>query len=110
MIDMFSLTTGIPRYYTQLLSRTDIFIEHSRKFLDRNKEKESTSKKKFESVPPNATIREEQVKCGKYHCLMCPHGPYYYAYWKENGKLKKKYIGTKYDISWKKESNTGPKG
>jgi hypothetical protein len=34
---------------------------------------------------------------------MCPHGPYYYAYWKnDNGKLKKKYIGTRYDESWKK--------
>jgi hypothetical protein len=34
---------------------------------------------------------------------MCPHGRYYYAYWKdENGKLKKKYIGTRYDDSWKK--------
>jgi len=41
--------------------------------------------------------------------LGCPHGPYYYAYWKENGKLKKKYIGTKYEISWKKQSKTVPK-
>jgi hypothetical protein len=36
---------------------------------------------------------------------MYPHGPYYYAYWKENGKLKKKYIGTKYDKTWRKEQN-----
>jgi hypothetical protein len=35
---------------------------------------------------------------------MCPHGPYFYAYWKdEHGKLKKKYIGTRYDKSWKKQ-------
>ena len=34
------------------------------------------------------------MKCGKYHCFRCKHGPYYYAYWKdENGNLKKKYIG-----------------
>jgi hypothetical protein len=41
----------------------------------------------------NATIKEEYVRCGK---LECPyeHGPYYYAYWKDdNGKLRKKYIG-----------------
>ena len=27
----------------------------------------------------------------------------YYVYWKDdNGKLKKKYIGTRFDESWKK--------
>ena len=27
---------------------------------------------------------------------------YYYVYWKDDsGKLKKKYIGTRYDESWK---------
>jgi hypothetical protein len=39
------------------------------------------------------TIRKEYVKCGNPYCYRCKHGPYYYAYWKENGKLKKKYIG-----------------
>lgn len=42
---------------------------------------ESTSKENYKSVPANATIREERIKCGKDFCLMCPHGPYYYAYW-----------------------------
>ena len=52
-----------------------------------------TSMKNYKDVPSNATIKEERIKCGK-SCLMCPHGPYYYAYWKdESGKLKKKYIG-----------------
>ena len=47
------------------------------------------------------TIREELIMCGK-SCLICPHGPYYYAYWKSgNGKLKKKYIGSRYDKPWK---------
>ncbi len=47
------------------------------------------------TFPTNHTIREEFVKCGKEYCLQCPHGPYYYAYWKdiETKKLKKKYIG-----------------
>lgn len=47
------------------------------------------------TLPENHTIREEFVKCGKEFCLHCPHGPYYYAYWKDSvtKKLKKKYLG-----------------
>jgi hypothetical protein len=46
------------------------------------------------SIPENATIRKEYIKCGKEMCEL-KHGPYYYAYWKdpESKKLKKKYIG-----------------
>jgi hypothetical protein len=63
---------------------------------------ENTSRENCISVPSNATIRSEDVKCGKSFCLRCPHGPYYYADWEgANGKLRKKYIGAKYDPSWK---------
>ena len=101
MIDMFSLTSGTPTYYDQLLHKTDKFLDHSKKFLAKSKMDKRTSIKNYKDVPSNVTIKEERIKCGK-SCLMCPHGPYYYAYWKsENGKLKKKYIGTKYDETWK---------
>ena len=43
-------------------------------------------------IPPNATIRQEYVKCGNPDCQNL-HGPYLYAYWKEDKKLNKKYIG-----------------
>jgi hypothetical protein len=99
---MFSLTSGIPNYYNQLLSKTDKFLDHSKKFLAKSKMNKRTSVKNYNDVPSYATIREERIKCGK-SCLMCPHGPYFYAYWKnDNGKLKKKYIGSKFDQSWKK--------
>lgn len=39
------------------------------------------------------TMRSEWVKCGKAGCGGCPHGPYWYAYWKVKGKLHKEYIG-----------------
>lgn len=39
------------------------------------------------------TYRQEWVKCGKAQCKRCPHGPYWYAYWSEKGKLHKRYIG-----------------
>ena len=99
---MFSLTTGIPKYYTNLHVKTDKFLKHSNKFLSRINADELTSKNNFNAVPEHATVREENFKCGKSLCQMCPHGPYYYAYWKdESGKLKKKYIGPKFDSSWK---------
>jgi len=56
--------------------------------------KKATSVKNSKYVPGNATIRQEYVKCGKWDCPRCKHGPYYYAYWKDgNGKVKKKYVG-----------------
>lgn len=50
-------------------------------------------------IPWNATIREENIKCGKDSCNLCPHGPYFYVYWKDKSKvdikskLRKKYLG-----------------
>lgn len=42
------------------------------------------------------TYRQEYIKCGKEHCKCVNgqgHGPYWYAYWNENGQTRKKYIG-----------------
>jgi hypothetical protein len=54
-------------------------------------------------LPKEYTLRKEYVSCGKQNsnkCKLCPHGPYYYAYWREKlpkqnrPKLRKKYLGT----------------
>lgn len=42
---------------------------------------------------PNVTYRQQTVKCGKRGCTRCPHGPYWYAYWREDGRLRSRYIG-----------------
>ena len=42
------------------------------------------------------TFRLEKVSCGK-NCKGCPHGPYWYGYWREGGKTRSKYIGKKLD-------------
>jgi hypothetical protein len=42
---------------------------------------------------PEVTYRLESVKCGKPNCRSCPHGPYWYAYFRENNRLKSRYIG-----------------
>jgi len=48
----------------------------------------------LESMPdvPRPTYRQEWVRCGKA-CTACPHGPYWYAYWREDGKARSQYIG-----------------
>ncbi len=42
---------------------------------------------------PEVTYRLETVKCGKPNCNSCPHGPYWYAYYREGDRLKSRYIG-----------------
>jgi hypothetical protein len=39
------------------------------------------------------TYRQERVRCGREGCSKCPHGPYWYAYWREDGKLRSRYVG-----------------
>lgn len=45
------------------------------------------------AVPINVSYRQEHVRCGKAGCTSCPHGPYWYAYWKEEGRTRKQYVG-----------------
>lgn len=42
---------------------------------------------------PKVTYRQEHVRCGKPGCGRCPHGPYWYAYWREGGRVRSRYIG-----------------
>lgn len=39
--------------------------------------------------------RQEYIRCGK-GCSGCPHGPYWYTYFRTNGKLRKRYVGKSY--------------
>src|ERR671933_684167 len=43
------------------------------------------------------TLRSEMVKCGKSRCKKCErgvgHGPYWYLYFRRNGKFTSRYIG-----------------
>ena len=44
------------------------------------------------------SLRQQHVRCGKQSCTSCPHGPYWYAYWTEEGKRRSRYIGKLDDI------------
>ena len=78
----------------KVLANANKTIEKSTKFLNKMKSKQLAYANRLNSVPDNATIRKEYIKCGKEMCEL-EHGPYYYAYCKdpETKKLKKKYIG-----------------
>jgi hypothetical protein len=43
--------------------------------------------------PGTVTFRQEMVRCGKKGCTKCPHGPYWYAYWREGGRTRSRYVG-----------------
>jgi hypothetical protein len=76
------------------LANANKAIEKSTKFINKMKSKQLDCANRVKSIPEDATIRKEYIKCGKQICEQ-KHGPYYYAYWKdlESKKLKKKYIG-----------------
>jgi len=39
------------------------------------------------------TYRQQEVRCGKAECTKCPHGPYWYAFWREGDRVRSRYIG-----------------
>lgn len=50
---------------------------------------------KTELIPKIKWVQKKMIRCGRSYCTKCPHGPYWYGYWKEAGKLKSAYIGKK---------------
>ncbi len=42
---------------------------------------------------PKFSMRQQWVRCGKAGCTRCPHGPYWYAYWTEDGRRRSRYVG-----------------
>jgi hypothetical protein len=106
--DYVKIHRKIAPYSSRIIARTlveaDRRLERHRRFVRRMENAKALSIQRIKDLPRNATIRKEYVKCGRNSCEK-PHGPYYYAYWKERvsssdntsatiWKLKKKYIGS----------------
>lgn len=91
----------VSKYSDRFFADSYTLVERTKHISARINSQQNLSSKNYKSIPSSATIRKEYVKCGNPYCYRCKHGPYYYGYWKENGKLKKKYIG-KYDPRKKK--------
>jgi hypothetical protein len=85
----------------KVLAHAKKTAEKSRRFIDKIESKKQSCISRARSIPKNATIRQEYIRCGKTPCYHEKHGPYYYAYWKdpETKKLKKKYIGQYFQSS-----------
>ena len=108
-----------PIVWPKLKKRIDRLVERTDKLVIRVKSEQLRSEAKIKSeeltsinnsrnLPSNVTIRHEYVKCGKSDCPEVKHGPYYYAYWKDDKrKLHKKYIG-KYAPACKNTNKDGP--
>jgi len=96
----------VSKYSDRFFADSYALVERTKHMSARLNSQRALSSRNYKSIPSGATIRKEYVKCGNPYCYRCKHGPYYYGYWKENGKLKKKYIG-KYDPreETKKEDN-----
>ena len=39
------------------------------------------------------TFQQKYIKCKKKNCSRCPHGPYWYAFYRDGSKVKSVYIG-----------------
>ena len=48
------------------------------------------------------TFRLMMIRCSRHTCVRCPHGPYYYAYWREGKKVKSRYIGKELPMAARK--------
>jgi hypothetical protein len=60
------------------------------------------------SEPQRVAYRLEMVKCGKQQCKSCPHGPYWYAYYREGNRLRSRYIGPELDAGVMRGPVVGP--
>ena len=70
----------------------------------------------FDTAAPDVKLMQRAVRCGKASCTRCPHGPYWYAYWWEEGKRRSRYLGKLDEIpelsgesKGKEPSRTGPR-
>jgi hypothetical protein len=82
----------------ELIAEGNRLIAQGQALDSKDRSKKLACQIRSKSIPKNATIRKEYVKCKKPNCYRKKHGPYYYAYWKDpiTKKLKKKYIGRNY--------------
>jgi hypothetical protein len=83
----------VSKYSDRFFADGYALVEQTNHMLARLNSQRDLTSRNYKSIPSGATIRKEYIKCGNPYCYRCKHGPYYYGYWKENGKLKKKYIG-----------------
>ena len=66
----------------KLLANANKTTERASNFINKIRSRQLACANRAKSIPENATIRKEYIKCRKEVCQH-KHGPYYYAYWKD---------------------------
>lgn len=72
----------------ELISTKEVPLEPPGRPHDSSRRREVLEERHSDSI----TYRLERVSCGK-NCKGCPHGPYWYGYWREGGRTHSRYIG-----------------
>ena len=60
-----------------------------------NSDRREGSTKTGKQLPKNAAVCAQWVRCGKAECACVEgpgHGPYWYLFWRERGRLCKRYL------------------
>ena len=85
---------ALDRRATELVRRLDEFELRRLIILARGRLR-GRGKPQFDddADEPKVSYRQQHVRCGKATCTRCPHGPYWYAYWREGDKVRSRYIG-----------------
>ena len=81
--------TGLASFIQELL--------HEARAVEKRQSKLKREVLKEKSVD-HKTYRLVSIRCGKENCKCAEgsgHGPYWYAYWSEQGKTRAQYIGKK---------------
>jgi hypothetical protein len=94
MLTKTQITTAITTELEELRSRIEAELTR-RVIAEREPAK---ARQVVEERPASAgTLRLEMVKCGKERCKKCErgegHGPYWYLYFRRDGKLRSRYKG-----------------
>jgi hypothetical protein len=89
---------ALDRKVTDIVRGLDEFELRRLVILARGRLREKSGPQ-FDDVPgePRVSFRQQHVRCGKAGCTRCPHGPYWYAYWREGPKVRSRYIGKTLD-------------
>jgi len=77
----------------ELISKKEVPSGQPEKSSGPKEKREILEERHSESV----TYRLERVSCGK-KCKGCPHGPYWYGYWREGAKTRSRYIGKNFKV------------
>jgi hypothetical protein len=62
----------------KVLANANKTTERATRFINKIKSRQVAYTNRAKSIPENATIRKEYIKCGKEICQH-QHGPYFYA-------------------------------